>query len=84
MTTLIILVALSIFSLMFLGLSDPKRLGQRKTTNKLIVSRRYLVALALLPGLWLLINQEGAFFLIWLGVVTVTGWVLALLLKQSA
>ncbi len=80
MISLIIFLLISVFSLLTLGLTDPKRLGRRKDARSFY--RVLLVLISLLPGIWLLFNLEGAFFLIWFGSVSLSGWFIALLLRD--
>ncbi|MEM7746991.1 MAG: hypothetical protein AAF346_01980 [Pseudomonadota bacterium] len=76
-------MALSTFGLLFLGWTDPKRLGRRtQLTASARVLRFASLALSLFPGIWLLLRQDGGYFLMWLGYITVWGWVVALLLQQ--
>lgn len=82
MVPLIIYLVISVLCLVVLGVTDPKRLGRRGTKKVQSYYRRSLVLLSLLPGIWLLFNLEGAFFLIWFGSVSMAGWIVALLLRE--
>lgn len=71
-------IMISIFSLLILGLIDPKRSSQFAKRPAIHQIRRVLFSISLLPGIWLLYLQEGAYFLMWLGTLTVAGWLVAL------
>ena len=79
MTTLITLAAviMTLLGLIYLTITDPKRrrafkLGPR---DRDFAIPAYFLVFG--PGPALLIASEGAAFVIWLGVVTVAGWLLA-------
>lgn len=82
MISLMIYLSISVVSIFVLGLTDPKRLKRRKDAKSVSTYRLILVLLSLFPGVWLLFNLEGAFFLIWFGIVTMAGWVVALMLQD--
>ena len=82
MVSLMIYLGISVVSIFVLGLTDPKRLKRRGETKTVVNYRLILVLLSLFPGVWLLFNLEGAFFLIWFGIVTMAGWFVALLLQD--
>ena len=82
MVSLIIYLGISVLSIFVLGLTDPKRLKRRGDAKTVANYRLILVLLSLFPGLWLLFNLEGAFFLIWFGIVTMAGWFVALVLQD--
>ena len=79
MTTLITLTAvvMTLSGLVYLTITDPKRRRAFKLGPR---DRGFAVPAYFLvfgPGPALLIAGEGAAFVIWLGVVTVVGWLLA-------
>lgn len=79
----LILLAISVLCLIALGFTDPKRNKSRAyETSRNRFSRYGLVLLSLLPGIWMLFVQEGSYFLIWLGVLTIAGWLVALSLQK--
>ncbi|MBO6548388.1 MAG: hypothetical protein JJ964_02055 [Rhizobiales bacterium] len=82
MVSLMIYLGISVVCIFVLGLTDPKRLKQRKDASSIAPFRFVLVLLSLFPGVWLLFNLAGAFFLIWFGIVTMAGWFVALLLQD--
>lgn len=90
MTTIVIYIAISVTCLTILGVIDPKRSGQQKARHQQkavglkSLLRKTLVLISLLPGIWLLMGLEGAYFLIWFGIVTIAGWLVALLLQTRA
>lgn len=76
-------VACSVASIAFLGWTDPKRTSQRMSTEgRLRLFRKASLFGSILPGLWLLFWHDGGYFLMWLGLVAVVGWAVALLLRQ--
>ena len=84
LVSFIAVLACSTASLAVLGATDPKRRGQRGDGS---VAMRTLragsLAACLLPGLWPLMRAEGGYFLMWVGYLTVCGWVVALLLQRK-
>ena len=73
----------SVASIAYLGWTDPKRRTQRMSTaGRLRLLRVAGVFGSILPGLWLLFWHDGGYFLMWLGLVAVVGWVVALVLQQ--
>ena len=79
MTTILTLLAVgaSLLGLAYLTASDPKR---RRAFRLPPRSRRFLwpaCGLVFAPGLTLLIAGEGAAFVMWLGAVSLAGWLIA-------
>lgn len=54
---------------------DPSLRGQHATSRRL---RSVLWTVALTPGVYYLLEQNGAYFLMWFGTATVIGWLVAL------
>ncbi|MEM7427068.1 MAG: hypothetical protein AAF441_13310 [Pseudomonadota bacterium] len=76
-------IACSTACIAYLGLSDPKRRGVRGSANAKLSRKRVLGLIgSLAPGLWLLVQLEGAYFLMWFGYVAVLGWAIALILQK--
>lgn len=66
-----------------LGATDPKRRGKRGSVQVRLARFRLACLIGgLAPGLWLLVQQEGAYFLMWFGYVAVFGWAVALVLQK--
>ncbi len=78
--TQLVLALLSTFScILLLGVIDPKRWAKyRRHSVDLAKLRVALWLLALAPGIYYLIVQNGADFLIWFGAATIIGWLVAL------
>ena len=79
MTAIFTLLALgtSLLGLAYLTATNPKR---QRAFNLQPRSRRFLwpaCGLVFAPGLTLLGAGEGAAFVMWLGAVTVAGWLIA-------
>ena len=79
MTTLVTLTAvvMTLLGLVYLTITDPKRRRAFKLGPR---DRGFAIpayCLVFGPGPALLIAGEGAAFVIWFGVVTVAGWLLA-------
>ena len=79
MTTLITLTAviMTLSGLVYLTITDPKR---RRAFKLMPRDRDFAIPAYFLvfgPGPALLIAGEGAAFVIWLGFVTVAGWLVA-------
>lgn len=82
--SLLLLVVLgavpSLVLLLMLGSRDPKRLrnlprNARESVTPWPPARRRLIgALAILPGLLMMLTGEWAAFLIWLGLCLCSGW----------
>lgn len=71
-------IAVTLAAVCRLAATDPKR--RRAFGLPAFAGRRHarlLVALVLVPGALLLLGGAGAGFVIWLGTVTVAGWVVA-------
>lgn len=88
MTTYALFLAallISLVSLAYLGLTDPKRRRIAKVSKQpplvRVASLGWL--LVALPGASLLIIGELSAFVSWLGAITVTGWLLVVLLFRE-
>lgn len=69
-------VAVTLLGLAYLTATDPKR----RRAFKLPPHRRLVLpafVLVLAPGVVLLVFGQGAAFVMWLGAVTVLGWLVA-------
>lgn len=78
-----IAATVTITGLIVLALTDPKRRRMRYTANPAVAVARYLAtAVALLPGLWLLVTLQAASLFIWLGVAALGGWFLTMVLPR--
>lgn len=83
LTLVAICSAVTIAGLAILALTDPKRRGMRQTHSPLMAGIRSLaLAIALLPGLWLLVSLQSASLFIWLGAAALGGWCLTMLLPR--
>lgn len=83
MVTFAASIACSTACVACLGATDPKRRGKRGTLRSRLARLRWACLIGgLAPGLWLLVQQEGAYFLMWLGYVAVFGWSVALVLQK--
>lgn len=70
-------VAVTLLGLAYLTATDPKR---RRAFKRPPPSRRLVLpafALVFAPGVALLVFGQGAAFVMWLGAVTVLGWLVA-------
>jgi hypothetical protein len=73
----------TIAALAVLALTDPKRRRTRHRRSPQMTAVRFLaLAVALLPGLWLLVTLQSASLFIWLGAAALGGWFLTLLLPR--
>lgn len=86
----ILAVGASSLALWGLALRDPKRVrslarrGHRVAAPLAPLQRRLLTLLALLPGVALCITGAWAAFLMWMGSLTVGGWLMANLLAWKS
>ena len=79
MTAVLTLLAVgaSLLGLAYLTASNPKR---QRAFNLQPRSRRFVwpaCGLVFAPGLALLVASEGAAFVMWLGAVSIAGWLIA-------
>lgn len=64
---------------------DPKRLRNLRGLTRDCVehtpqTRRHLTVIAMLPGALLILFAQWSAFLLWLGIVLTSGWLISLLL----
>jgi len=73
-------------ALLALCAGDPKRRRTKRLGESSLgaAMRRGLVAVALMPGVGLLLAGQGAALLIWLGVSALFGWLLTLVFASGA
>lgn len=78
-------LAFSLLPLLWLALGDPKRLRSRRLRRRPAgrAKRRVLAGLSLIPGVALAIASQWPAILIWLGGLTVSGWLLVLWLARG-
>lgn len=83
MVTFVASIACSTACVACLGATDPKRRGARGSVQTRLARLRQACLIGgLAPGLWLVVQQEGAYFLMWMGYVAVLGWAVALVLQK--
>ncbi|MEM7079048.1 MAG: hypothetical protein AAF513_10510 [Pseudomonadota bacterium] len=75
---------LSIFAVVLLAFYDPKRKRHLRGRASVRWWRRGLALLLFLPGVFLATQGKVSTLLIWIGVVSVAGWVAAWLVNLSA
>lgn len=75
--------ALSAAAIVALGLLDPKRRRALRGRRGVTWSRRALVVMLLIMGTILAAGGYTAAFVVWIGTVSVAGWLMAYLVNRK-
>ena len=88
MTAVIVSLVISLLPLLSLARHDPKRLRSLRQRHQLKPhvrrTRQFYAAIVLLPGIILVARGDWPAFLIWMGVLIASGWLLVQLLAAQA
>ena len=77
-------LVLTVAAIVGLAALDPKRNRTLRVRTGFRIVRPVLLLLALTPGVLLLVQARSATFVVWIGLASIVGWLLANLLGERS